>query len=624
MPERPATSLAARIAAEALLWALVAGTFLAVYVGWARASASSILPHLRLVASVALALACVRVLLAASPLPRSAARFASSALLLGAIGLLLLCYAGALIGLRSWGRVATWDLVASYVPQTRMLLDVLGVLPWVAAALGMLVLAALLVAAWLHARWLDSAVPVAERLPRRWIAFAPAVVLSAIGIDLHETFAFPPTVEQEPISLIFMSAEAGSLRMQSHGVDFAAAARRDAAEDVERAAYRPAAPPARRNLILIVSDALRADHMSVYGYRRETTPNLSRLVASGRARVAPAVRAACSESVCGLLSIAASRYVHQFSGRMFLLQEAVARHGYRTMMIMGGDHTNFYGLRELYGSIDSYYDASSAGQKYMNDDGVVLDYVSAMPAWDGRPVMIQFHLMSSHLLGRRREQNAVFRPAANYFFPANRMEGGSPSPKAVNFYDNGVRETDAVVMEILERLRAKGYLGDALVAVTGDHGEGLGEHGYWSHQRGVNDEMLGVPLVLVDYGPGSRLALDANPSPAQADIAPTLLHDLGLPIPRTWAGRPLQVAPFEEFAYFTQGPLSGLLDRRDRAHQWKYWEDRDSGAAHAFDVSTDPGETRDVIGAVPESLRREWRARMIPVNAQYLRVPVIR
>ena len=535
--------------------------------------------------------------------------------------MLLLCYAGALIGLRSWGRVATWDLVVSYIPQTPMLLEVLGLPPAAVAVLGAVLLAALLAGAWIHGRALDSAVPAAERLPRRWIAFGPPVLLAAIGINLHEIFVLPPTLAQEPISLIFVPGEAGALRMQSHGVDRAAAARRDAAEDAERAAYQTAATSARRNLFLIVSDALRADHMSVYGYPRETTPNLSRLVASGQARVAPMVRATCSESVCGLLSLAASRYVHQFSGRMFLLQEVLARHGYRTEMIMGGDHTHFYGLRESYGSVDSYFDASSAGQKYMNDDAVVLDRLSSMPAWDGRPVMIQFHLMSSHLLGTRQEQHAVFRPAANYFFPANRMENGMPSPKAINFYDNGVRQADAVVMGILERLRAKGYLDDALVAVTGDHGEGLGEHGYWSHQRGVNDEVLGVPLVLVDFGPGSRGALDANPSPAQADIAPTLLHDLGLPIPRTWSGRPLQVAPFEEFAYFTQGPLAGLLDRRDRAHQWKYWEDRESGTAHAYDLSTDPGESRDVIGSVPEALRREWQGRMFQVNAQYLRVP---
>ncbi len=247
MPERPRASLAARIAAEALLWALVAGTFLAVYVGWARAPASSILLHL--VAVAALGLACVRLLLAASPLPRGAARFASSALLFGAIGLLLLCYAGALVGLRSWGRVATWELVVSYVPQGGMLLDVLG-FPPVAAAGHWRAPACRAARRRLDPRArAGSGRAAAERLPRRWIAFGPPALLAAIGIDLHEVYVLPPTLAQAADQPRFVPAESGMLRMQNHGVDYGVAARRDAAEDAERAAYRSAAPSARRNLI---------------------------------------------------------------------------------------------------------------------------------------------------------------------------------------------------------------------------------------------------------------------------------------------------------------------------------------------------------------------------------------
>jgi arylsulfatase A-like enzyme len=363
-------------------------------------------------------------------------------------------------------------------------------------------------------------------------------------------------------------------------------------------------------------DALRADHMALYGYGRDTTPNLSRLVAAGQARVAPAVRTACSESFCGLLSLASSRFVHQFSTRMFTLQQVFQQHGYRTIMVMGGDHTHFYGLREQYGKVDIYLDASTSGKTYMNDDRFVLDRLAELPRWDGRPVMIQTHLMSAHMLGKRFDESTVFQPWANYYFPMSRLEAGRPSPRAVNFYDNGVLQSDRVIAAMLERLKARGYLEDALVAVTGDHGEGLGEHGIWAHHVGIYDEVVRVPLVLIDFGHPAGRALRANPWPSQVDTAPTLLEELGIPRPRTWVGRPLQQPPVDDFAYLEQDPIAGLLDRRDPSHLWKYGQDRLSGEAFAYDLSTDPGETRNAIASVSPALLHEWQLRMLPIKAQ--------
>jgi hypothetical protein len=61
-------------------------------------------------------------------------------------------------------------------------------------------------------------------------------------------------------------------------------------------------------------------------------------------------------------------------------------------MILGGDHTNFYGLRKIYGAVDSYYDGASTNRYYVNDDDLVLDRLASFPPWDGSPTMIQFQL----------------------------------------------------------------------------------------------------------------------------------------------------------------------------------------------------------------------------------------
>jgi Sulfatase. len=99
--------------------------------------------------------------------------------------------------------------------------------------------------------------------------------------------------------------------------------------------------------------------MGLFGYQRDTTPNIARIAASATLRKAGIVHSSCADSSCGLLSLASSRFVHQFPARPFTLQEVLKRTGYRVHMILGGDHTNFYGLRKIYGAVDSYYDGAS-------------------------------------------------------------------------------------------------------------------------------------------------------------------------------------------------------------------------------------------------------------------------
>lgn len=623
MSEEERPRLLGRLVAEIAVWYGLVGAFLLVYVGSIGAPAASIAPHLRIVTDAFLALGFARMALIATRVSSAPLRLLSSLLFVAAVAALLLFYAAALVGLKSWGRVTTWELVASYSAQLPLLLDAMGIPLAAAQGAALLALAGIVALAWLHASRWDWVSIAASRGSRAFVALGALALALIAAVDLYGVTMLPPVqLRQEPISLSLFPA-GGAVGMQSHGIDRAAAARRDNAEDTARAAYRPRPDPVNRNLILIVADALRADHMGIYGYPRDTTPNLSRLQAEGKAQRSPVVHAACGESSCGLLSLASARYIHQFGSRMFVLHEVLARHGYRIAMILGGDHTHFYGLKEQYGRVDSYFDASTASAGYMNDDRVVLDQLAAMPDWDGKRVAMHFHLMSSHILGKRHPSSMVFLPAANYFIRGNRSEAGSgaPSHKAINFYDNGVRQTDAVIMEILETLRRKGYLDDALVAVTADHGEGLGEHGVWLHQQAVYREILGIPFVMISYGNRPARPIVAHALPSQVDIAPTLLEELGLPIPSSWSGRPLQLGRLDDFAYFQQGRLIGLLDRRDGSNQWKYWEDGRDGSAFAFNLSSDPSESRNAISTVPDALKREWQLKILPIKAHHVAGP---
>jgi hypothetical protein len=268
---------------------------------------------------------------------------------------------------------------------------------------------------------------------------------------------------------------------------------------------------------------------------------------------------------------------------------------------------HFYGLREAYGNVDTYFDGSMAKGYYMNDDRLLFGAVHGLPAWDGVPAMFQFHLMSAHALGRRQPQFQSYSPAANYAVAVNQDDSGAPSQAGVNFYDNGVRQADSVMAELLHALNDKGYLRNALVVITADHGELLGEHRAYGHAKGVYEEVLRVPLLLMSFGYKPSCPVGDGVRGNQVDIAPTILAELGMPLPATWSGAALQEGRSLDFAYFQQAPFAGAYDWRGAG--WKYAIDMRSGQETVAAISESAVERQD---APPPELLRQWRAQVMP------------
>src|SRR5690606_12934334 len=132
-------------------------------------------------------------------------------------------------------------------------------------------------------------------------AMIPILVVAGLGfssVRLYAFSAYPPVAIGEPVSLTLFP-EQGVRRLQS--TTSRSTALMDQAETKARAAYLPSSTAERRNVILIVADALRPDHMSVNGYHRETTPYLDSIFREGKVRRADRMLAACAESSCGLL-----------------------------------------------------------------------------------------------------------------------------------------------------------------------------------------------------------------------------------------------------------------------------------------------------------------------------------
>lgn len=584
--------------------------FLFSYINFAHAPSSAVLAHFYVVGLLAAAHIGTRLVIILLPVTATAHRILTSTF----ITFILLClvglYAGTLIGLKYWGRVASIDLVSKYVKQAPELITALGYQPIAVIVLSLL--AILLIGRLVYGFLMcfDWAPSLRATFSATTLALiAPALLsIAVIGLFGLENRALGR--EGEPLSLFFYPNQ--WLRSeQSHGSNVFRSAELQREQDVARASYVPASGSAQRNVIVIVSDALRADHMSIFNYSRPTTPGLEKLRRQGFMSLAETALAVCNESFCGLRGLASSQYVEHQAANPMTLHEVLKMHGYRVHLILSGDHTNFYGIDRIYGPVDSFFDGGSQNARYVNDDHLVTDGIGRMPQWDGKPTMIQFHLMSSHALGKRFDEVKSFGPEENY--TAARFGSTDPAmPKlAANYYDRGVLQTDQMLMQIVAQLEGKGYLSDALVLITGDHGESLGERGLYSHTHSVFEEALRVPFLILSFG--KTVLKDLNPPRviSQVDIAPTVLHALGIQAPASWQGAAVQTRSRRRYIDFQQAHLLGLIDVENPRYLYKHWIDTESGKLFTFDLIADPIEKVDLSARLSGRLLNEWREHLI-------------
>ncbi len=408
-----------------------------------------------------------------------------------------------------------------------------------------------------------------------------------------------PAAAAEPITALFTAPG------QSNQADARAANAK------ARHEYKGSDRFSHRNVILIFSDALRADHMGVYGYARATTPYLSQLDSAGKLAKVTLAMATCPFSACGILSTLASRDSAVLDLGTLKLHDILHDRGYRTNFIASSDHTVWYMLRMHYGdNVDYFFDGFHSKRYSLKDDRLVLEGLEGVPPSHGTPAFFFFFLSATHPVGTKL-------PAFRKWVPAEVTVGSDAATPQRNAYDNGILQADNSIKEILAALDRKGYLAGSIVVILGDHGDGFGEHGVFGHTRYLYQEMLHIPLIIYDDSAASYANLDFA---TQSDIAPTILERLGLPLPKSWQGQSLLDKPAKRFSthWTDRGRPWHAVLYRDAGKVYKYmyvvrWGRR---AEELYELDSDPGEKKNLIGqpdigqaliAVRQRAAARWR-----------------
>lgn len=595
-------SLLSFIGIETTALLLPAFAFLTWYVTIHGAPIQAIPSHLELIVIALSSMVAIRTAFWCSGIPAQLSRTASALLIAIFIVASSTYYSLVAAGIYYWGRVISLELVQGYSwSQFPYLLDILDIS--YSLAIFALVVPVVLIGliSWKHVHrqdWTQAASTCGSRSTTLVVCIA---ILGISFFRLVEFYGDPPLHQQEPLALTFLSKYHG---VQFQGLLIVPERNRQFNQwaDDARSEYLPATDIEKRNIVLIVVDALRPDRMGVLDADRATTPFLSSLDARNFFSLKSSVYSACAESACGLLAMISSRYPHEFSTRPVTLNEILIENDYEVHLRLSGDHTNFYQLNQLYGPHSSYLDGSDF-DGYINDDLNLVKLVEEMDPWNGNPTMFQFHLMSAHSIGKRNSEAQPFEPATNYA-----IRGIREPKSALNFYDNGVYQTDFVIERILKTLESKGYLQNAVVGITADHGEMLGEHGFWSHANTVHENALRIPFLLIpSWNSPADETLNIEIG-SQVDIGPSILSAAGIPIPNIWSGSPLQgTREQKDLIYFRQSNLVGLVDTEMPGFIWKYWIDLQSNQEYLFNILRDPQEACNLIANHPTEKIGSWR-----------------
>lgn len=323
------------------------------------------------------------------------------------------------------------------------------------------------------------------------------------------------------------------------------------------------------NFIVLVIDSLRADHLSLYGYPRLTSPVIDELGRGGKwfpnfFTVALPTLPACTSLLSGQFPLTHRVLLRKGGGdlqrRAPWLPEILARHGYATAAV-----DNLIVRKPWFArGFEEYMNPRLRGDEYLSSfqfNRVALRWLARQGS---RPFFLYLRYGDTH---------TPYNPPAPYRGMFYAGDPPPPPPRSLrqlytgplrhllltqcrpgqwpthagphshdlewcrSQYDAEIRAADDGLAELVDGLRALGRADDTTLIILGDHGESLGEHGIYFDHHGLYECTLRPPLIIASPAATGPARIDAVTQ--MTDVCPTILELAGLDVPATVEGRSL-------------------------------------------------------------------------------------
>lgn len=354
----------------------------------------------------------------------------------------------------------------------------------------------------------------------------------------------------------------------------------------------PSRPTARQldwtgdDIVLLTVDALRADHLGIYGSARATSPHIDELAAHGV--VFDAAYCPTPHTSYSITSLMTGKYM-------------------RPLLALGLGEDS-----ETWASIMRKYSYKTAAfyppavffideDKFSTFEGSKLDFEYAKVEFADaslRAEQVDSYLQQADPTTPLFLWVHFFEPHEPYVMhPSHRFGGDHPTD--VDAYDSEIAEADEGIGRVVAAVRAQRP--HAVIIVTADHGEEFGDHGGRYHGTTTYEEQVRVPLVVV----APNIVPHRVETPVQTiDLLPTVLSALGIPAAPRIRGRDdsraiaKEAAPDDGFAFVETDAMTTVAKKNERLVC-----QRAVDACALYDVANDPHESRDLAPNEPERVK---------------------
>ncbi|MFC2163112.1 sulfatase [Candidatus Altiarchaeota archaeon] len=360
------------------------------------------------------------------------------------------------------------------------------------------------------------------------------------------------------------------------------------------------------NIIIIMIDTLRIDHLSCMGYERETSSNICSL--GEDAVFFPNMISNAPTTKEAVASLFTSKYPSQhrvvrlnsyLSVEHMTLAELLKSAGYRTI----GVNANF--VVSKYFGFDQGFDVW-ADHHYMIASG--LNEIVTRDLDGSEPFFMYIHYLDPHLpYAPPGEYYTHFNPSYSgavtgreSILKQHIMERFLNNPEDIqpltDYYDNEIYYADVMVGQLIDGLKSRGLYDNSIIILLSDHGEHFGEQDRFYHGNGVYSSVIRVPLIIRDpVGPKN---IEVSSAVQTIDVMPTILGMIGYKCDHGFAGDDIFEIMDEEDRPIFSEHLSLMTEfnpaRSLRLGNYLLIKDLPSGEYSLHDVNKDPLEREDV------------------------------
>lgn len=329
------------------------------------------------------------------------------------------------------------------------------------------------------------------------------------------------------------------------------------------------------NIILLILDAVRSDHLSFNGYSSKTSPNLGKI--AKESAFFPNTYTPLPNTIPSIISLFTGTYPKKNNRRAMFhgttnpsvstLAGILSSRGYKTAFISPKKIAGF-GLEKGFGEANlARWKIGSKIRKGLNkfinplnSTGIAAEYTDRAIGWVKKNLHEKFFLSlvytDSHwpymppqpfdnLFDPQYNGNHNFNDLAKGKINREDMIFGNIrlSEREINHgiahYDGSIRYIDSQIVRIFDFLKKEGIEQKTLVIIASDHGESLGDHEiYFNHGTNLYEENIKVPLILknAEFIPEGKIIKERI---SLIDLVPTIIGILGIPAISCIDGRSL-------------------------------------------------------------------------------------